>query len=219
MLAALFPIACAGCGSPAEPVCHACAARLCRPVPAPPPAGVDAWAAAFAYEGVARELVARLKYRNVRAVVPWVAGAMVAAATELSTLREPARGPVVVTWAPTTPDRRRARGFDPAEVLARPVARRLGEPCAPLVRRLGGRPQTGLPAAARRAGPRVVPARGAGARRARGATVLVVDDVATTGATLAAVAGAVRAIGAETVVALTAARTPPPGHARAVGTS
>ena len=53
--------------------------HLHPPRPAPPPVGVDAWCAAFAYEGVARELVARVKYRNVRAVVPWLAVAMVTA--------------------------------------------------------------------------------------------------------------------------------------------
>jgi predicted amidophosphoribosyltransferase len=205
VLAALFPVACPGCGAPAEPVCPRCVRTLRPPAPSPPPAGVDAWAAPFAYEGAARELVARLKYRNVRAVAPWVAAAMVDALPVLA-------GRVVVTWAPTTPARRRARGFDPAEVLARPVARRLGVPCAVLVSRRPGPPQTGLPASARQAGPRVVPSPSRAARRhAWGAVVVIVDDVATTGATLGAVAGAVRALGAASVVALTAARTPPPG--------
>jgi predicted amidophosphoribosyltransferase len=176
--------------------------------------GVDAWAAPFAYEGVARELVARLKYRNVRAVVPWLAAAMVdtlGAAAMVDALGAPA-GRVVVTWAPTTPARRRARGFDPAEVLARPLARGLAVPCMALVSRRPGPPQTGLPASARRAGPRVAPLRSSTARRhASGAVVIVVDDVATTGATLGAVAVAVRALGAASVVAVTAARTPPPG--------
>ncbi len=209
MLASLFPVVCPGCGSPAEPVCAACAAGLRPPPPAPPPVGVDRWAAPFAYDGVARELVARLKYRNVRAVVPWLVCAMADALTDALPLPT---GRAVVTWAPTTPARRRARGFDPAEVLARPVARRLGTPCVALVSRRPGPPQTGLPASARRAGPRVAPVRSSSARRrAAGATVIVVDDVATTGATLTAVAAAVRALGASSVVALTAARTPPPG--------
>ena len=166
-------------------------------MPAPPPAGVDEWWAPFAYEGVARELVARVKYRNVRAVVPWLATAMVTAwPTTVA--------PDVVTWAPTSRDRRRRRGFDPAELLARAVARRVGARGVGLLVRLPGPAQTGLAADARRRGPRFV------APRLAPASVLVVDDIATTGATLAAAATALQAAGARTVLALTAARTPPP---------
>ena len=198
VLRVLFPLACPGCGAPGAPVCDRCAARLHRPGAAPPPPGVDDWWAPFAYEGVARELVARVKYRNVRAVVPWLADAMVAAVPPGS-----AAG-AVITWAPTSRERRRRRGFDPAELLARAVARRLGMRVVGTLDRLPGPAQTGLPGAARRRGPRFV------ARRRAPATVLVVDDVATTGATLAAAALALRAAGARVVVASTAARTPPP---------
>src|SRR5919198_405001 len=123
MLDVLFPVACAGCGAPgraARPVCPRCAAGLRPPPLAWPPPGVDAWWAPFAYEGVARELVARVKYRNVRAVVPWLAAAMADAIGPLAVR------PHSVPWAPTSPERRRPRGFDPAELLARALARRLG---------------------------------------------------------------------------------------------
>jgi predicted amidophosphoribosyltransferase len=200
VLEVVFPLVCPGCGDRGAPLCPRCAARLVRPVASRPPAGVDRWWAPFAYEGPARELVARVKYRNVRAVVPWLASAMAASVTESGPV-----GAVVVTWAPTTPVRRRARGFDPAELLARALARRLAVRCTGLLDRLPGPPQTGLAAAARRRGPGFV------ARRAAPACVLVVDDIATTGATLAAAATALRGAGAREVVAVTAARTPPPG--------
>jgi predicted amidophosphoribosyltransferase len=171
-----------------------------HPAPgATPPPGIDAWSAPFAYEGAARELVARLKYRNARASVPWLAAAMVHSAAPA------AFDASAVTWAPTTLERRRARGFDPAEILARAVARRLGARCVRLLDRQPGPPQTGLAAAARLVGPRFA------ARRACPSRVLLVDDVATTGATLAAAAGALRTAGARHVFAVTAARTPPPG--------
>jgi predicted amidophosphoribosyltransferase len=162
--------------------------------------GVDAWCAAFAYEGVAREVVARLKYRGARASLPWLADAVVDALD-----RGPGFDPrSVVTWAPTSRERRRGRGFDPAELLARAVARRLALRCAGLLERAPGPPQTGRAAADRRRGP------GYFARRAIPPCVLLVDDVATTGATLTAASSALRAGGARVVVAVTAARTPPP---------
>jgi len=159
--------------------------------------------APFAYEGVARELVARVKYWRARATVPWLAKHMArlvgvaGAATEVD----------FATWTPTTTSRRHARGFDHAEVLARAVARELGLRARPTLRRRPGPPQTGRPAAARRAGPQF------DARRiAFSARVLLVDDVATTGATVAAAAAALRRAGVTSVVAVTAARTPRPGR-------
>jgi ComF family protein len=203
VLDALFPLVCPGCGRPARagaPVCASCVSRLRAPFPAPPPAAVDAWCAPFAYEGVAREVVARVKYRGARAAVPWLARAMVASI-------DARRANVdAVTWAPTSPTRRRQRGFDPAELLARAVARHLPARAVGLLDRRPGPPQTGLDADARRRGPRFA-ARG----RLPGA-VLLVDDVATTGATLSSAAHALRSAGAHTVLALTAARTPPPGR-------
>ena len=64
VLDALFPLVCPGCGRGCgrrgSPVCVRCEPGLRHALPAHPPAGVDAWWAAFAYEGVAREVVARL---------------------------------------------------------------------------------------------------------------------------------------------------------------
>ena len=76
LVEAAFPASCPGCGRPAEPVCDACARTLRAPPALPPPAGVDRWLAPFAYEGVARELVARVKYWRTRATVPWLAARM-----------------------------------------------------------------------------------------------------------------------------------------------
>jgi predicted amidophosphoribosyltransferase len=153
-----------------------------------------------------------MKYRGARAAVPWLADAMVAALSGFSAGDPPA----VVTWAPTSRARRRQRGFDPAELLARAVARRLRLRCVGMLDRLPGPPQTGRSGADRRGGPRYVtrPGRrgrhGQRGRRGVPAAVVLVDDVTTTGATLAAAASALRDGGARVVVALTAARTPPP---------
>ena len=151
----------------------------------------------LAYEGVGRELVARLKYRNARSAVPFLVGAMAAA-----TGREVVD---LVTWVPTTPERRRRRGFDQAQVLAAGVARRLGLPCRPLLRRGRGPAQTGRTLAERRRGPCFA------ARCPSPMRVLVVDDVVTSGATMTAAARALRGAGAAEVHAVVAARTPRPG--------
>ena len=49
-------------------------------------------------------MVARIKYRNVRAVVPWLAARM---AESIAPFEHDA---AVISWAPTTPERRRTRG-------------------------------------------------------------------------------------------------------------
>jgi predicted amidophosphoribosyltransferase len=197
----VLPTACPGCGAPAVALCPTCERGL-RPAPsAPPPAGLDWWVAAYAYEGALRELVARAKYRQARTGLPWLASRLAGAVR--ATLQEGHEPVDVVGWPPTTPARRRRRGFDPAEVLARAVARRLGLPVRTLLVRTGGDAQTGRRRAERRQGPGFAAAGAVAGRR-----VLLVDDVATTGATMAAAAGALRAAGAVGVAGATAGRTP-----------
>ncbi|HEX7521015.1 MAG TPA: hypothetical protein VF441_03030 [Acidimicrobiia bacterium] len=193
----VFPARCPGCGRAGEPLCADCARLLCAPARVPPPPGVDAWVAPFSYEGVARELVARVKYRDARAAVPWLARAMATAARDAGV-----EGADAITWAPTTPSRHRARGFDPAALLARALAQSLDRPARAMLARLPGPPQTGRSGAARHGGPRFRPLGPPVAR------ALVVDDIATSGATLAAAASTLRAHGVGSVVAVTAARTP-----------
>jgi predicted amidophosphoribosyltransferase len=167
---------------------------LQRATPPPCPAGVDSITALLRYDQRAARLIAALKYRDRRSVVPWLARAM----TQLVT---PTPG-AVVTWAPTATDRSRRRGFDQAELLARAVAARWRRPCLRLLARRRGPAQTGRDALARR-----MPA-GFVARRHAPSHVVIVDDVMTTGATLSAAAAVLRTAGAERIVAVTAARTP-----------
>jgi predicted amidophosphoribosyltransferase len=169
-----------------------------RPPPLlPVPPGLVTCRAAVAYDAGAKGELVGLKNRGERArVTRW--------ADELARLVPPVEG-LVVTWAPTGDRRRRRRGFDQAELLARAVARRRGLPVVRLLRRLPGVAQAGRTASERRAGPVFV------ARRAWPGPVLVIDDVATTGATLSAAALALRGAGAEAVHGLVVARAPRPG--------
>jgi predicted amidophosphoribosyltransferase len=191
----LLPKSCPVCGRVGTAPCAACVERLQRAPALPPPLGVDRCAALLLYDGAGRELVARLKYRNARSSLRWLADAM-------ASLVDP-RAVDVVTWAPTTATRRRARGFDQGELLARAVARRLRRPCRAMLRRGPGPAQTGRSAVARRSGGVAL----ATERVPDGVRVLVVDDVLTTGSTLASAARALRAAGADEVTAVVAART------------
>jgi predicted amidophosphoribosyltransferase len=167
-------------------------------VAAPPalaaPPGLDSCRALVAYDADVRATVVALKNRDGRALVTPLAEG-------LARLVPPEAG-LVVTWAPTSPRRRRQRGYDQAELLARAVGRRRGLPVRRLLVRRPGTAQSG-----RSAGERWHHA-GFLARGAAPATVLLIDDVTTTGATLAAAALALRQAGAAQVHGLVVARAP-----------
>jgi ComF family protein len=216
LLAIVVPPACVACRA-ALPraelrLCAACVralpwlpARRCercgltchrRGCPAAGAAFVRAWSP-LAYEGVARELVAALKFRGA---LPLAALMAVHIAANLPPeLRHGTLVPV-----PAQPLRRRRRGFDPAAALSAALATRLGlheHPC--LRRRDRGARQVGASRTQRRRPDRLtIELRAPPPPRA-----LLVDDVHTTGATLDACARTLVAGGCREVVALSYART------------
>lgn len=109
-----------------------------------------------------------------------------------------------VVPVPLHVDRLRERGYNQSELLAAAFARRIDKPCAPewIARVRATLPQVGLNVAARQAN---VDAAFVAAPHVRGKTILLVDDVFTTGATLQACAVAARLAGAQRVYGLTLA--------------
>ena len=224
-LDALLPPACAGCGAAAPPgqvLCERCE-RLLAPIAADAcprcqlhraGAGactgirpLDAAVAAVWLEPPVIDWIHAFKYppRGLRGLAPGPL-ALVAELAARSARRAPGPAPDLIVPVPLHPRRLRARGFNPALVVARAVARVVAAPlAATALERVRNTPsQTGLNAAARS---RNV----LGAIRARAAVparVWIVDDVITTGATLREAARVLARAGAETVIAVTAVRTP-----------
>jgi predicted amidophosphoribosyltransferase len=193
------PPLCASCGRSCRPeavVCTRCGRRLAgaEPLLGKGPPGLDrAWSSA-PHEGVARNLVAALKFRHLLPVAGLMADRVhwLAPAHMLS-------GAIVPV--PPAPSRLRRRGFDPAGELAASLAERLEAPLEQCLARRGSRRQVGRRRAERIGQPPRIHATATAPR-----SVVLVDDVLTTGATLTACAQALRAAGAARVVAITFAR-------------
>jgi ComF family protein len=183
---------CLRCGLPLNAGArHRCPAR---------DAAFDAAWAAVAYGGAARQAMHALKFAAARPLAP-VMAAQIAVNAPAALLHRPGATLVAV---PPHPLRHRARGFDPAQLIARALARRTGLPLRPALRRgLKASHQLGASRAARRDPAQLH----FSARRDAPKTVVLVDDVHTTGATLHACATALRDAGSEHIVAITWART------------
>ena len=215
LLDVLAPERCAGCDEPlpasgpafgstapalrsGASFCSACELLL-EPIAGPSGAGVQvAAAAAFRYGGPLASAIQRLKYAGrtelARPLAALLADRAIAYAGQVER----------VVPVPLHASRLRARGFNQSALLARPVARALGVPFDPhwLVRMRATRDQAGLGR-----DERGFNLRGAFMARGRRAQhVLLIDDVRTTGATLAEAAEALLRAGCVEVHTLALAR-------------
>lgn len=162
-------------------------------------------AAPLWYREAAREGLLRLKFQGAAGAADALGGLIAQCAAErLSGEFD------TVTWAPVSRKRLRQRGYDQARLLAESACRRWGVKPERLLRKIRDNPaQSGLESAdARRENVKDVYA---AAGDPAGKRVLLVDDICTTGSTLEACAGVLKAAGAARVLCLTAARTPKGG--------
>lgn len=151
------------------------------------------------YDGALRAIVHALKYDGRRTLAMSLG--------ELMRLRcaEVLEGATVAVPVPLHRSRRRSRGFNQADDLAKAT----GLPCVAALERVRATAdQVGLPAAERQRNVRGAFRATRRAAQMRGAVAVLVDDVSTTGATLEACARVLRDAGAREVRALTAARVP-----------
>ena len=217
----LFPRRCVGCEEEGSFLCARCEAALprlvapfCRLCAQPltsselcsrcreaPPPGLEGIRAPYLMEGAVRDCVHRLKYQDFRALGRVLGGLLAAYASELAL---PAS---VLVPVPLHPRRLRARGYNQAALLAQEMGRRMGVPVAEgaLRRSRAAPPQarsSDVEARRRNVEGSFIVRDGSPAGRA----VLLVDDVCTTGSTLSACASALKAAGAASVWAVTAAR-------------
>lgn len=199
MLDWFFPDHCVLCRKQGAAVCRGCLTGL-PPAPdlAPPP-GFAHFASLLSYEGDTRQLISAIKFDRKRRAIE-LPGRVLAKLVDWE--------PDCVTWAPTSHGHKRKRGFDQAELLARIVARELGLPCVQLVERSrGSGHQTGRNRAQRLEGvefqSKPVPL-----TNERLGSVMLIDDIRTTGATLCAAGDAVLGAGATSISGLTLAVTP-----------
>ena len=218
--ATLFPTRCLGCRRHGEPICGRCREAISWLGPEHCPrcaepsalgrycgrcrdskAALDGLRAACGFEGLVRQAIHDLKYRQGRSLAPLVADFLARSLHE-----RPLQADVIVA-VPLAPARPRERGYNQSELLADHLAEMIGVASAPsaLQRVRETPPQVGRSAAERRQN-----VRGAFAcpdpDAVRGRRVMLIDDVATTGSTLQACAEPLKEAGAARVFGLVVAR-------------
>ena len=217
LLDTLYPLECAGCGGSGKIICDRCMDDL--PLLSPPHCRVcaaygehelcqacaqserhfDGVRAPYHYEGSIRQAILAFKYGGIKAAAPQL-GDMLAEYL----VRNPLPGDLMAP-VPMHTSRRRGRGYNQAELLARRVAGRCDVPyCGDLLARTRRvDPQAGMTSAAGRMANVADSVAVSHPSEVHGRQIILVDDVATTGSTLDVCAAVLKEAGAASVWCLT----------------
>jgi ComF family protein len=185
----LAPHICLGCGWEGALLCQECEGLFPPPLENTVVTGIEAVRAATIYEGIAKDLVWKLKFGGAREAADIMAGVMVPL-----TPQDPE---AIIVPVPTAARRVRQRGFDQAKLLAKLLSRRSGMRYVDCLRRHGQTHQVG---ASREQRLRQL-AEAFSLKKKPQESIILVDDVLTTGATLETAGAVVRAGGATHVEA------------------
>lgn len=215
----VFPPKCGGCGKPGirwcaqcqsstrtikSPVCPLCGQNITRVGPcvhcqvaAPRYTGLRSWAY---YDGSIRNAIHQLKYNRNVGLGEILSRPLLKLFLDLGWKID------IITPVPLGLARIAERGYNQSSLLAKPLSLALGIPYCPQIlwRQRETRSQVGLSASERRLN--VVGAFAAQASLAADKSIIVIDDVATSGSTLEACADALFSVGARKVYGLTLAR-------------
>ena len=216
----LFPQWCVGCGKGGEFICSACRRSLPRIMPPLCPrcgkpqlsgilcpgcvgwqAEIDGIRSPFRFDGVMRQAIHQLKYRNLRALAQPLAGLL-----QDYLVTTPVPGEVMVP-VPLHQKRLRERGYNQSSLLAKELDKLINLPVVDdcLIRQRQA-PSQARAATVEERRSNVADAFSCRTRRLQGKQVLLIDDVSTSGATLDACATVLKANGAPSVWGLVLAR-------------
>ena len=156
---------------------------------------------AYMYDELMRDLLHDMKFRNKKRIATGL-GLLWAKSIEMPDEE------FLLTWLPMHPKKQKERGFNQAEVMAKEIAKAFGIPCPNIFRRTVDTPaQSGLHPKLRQEN--VKDAFEINPRQyVLGASIVLIDDIYTTGASLNECARILKEGGAEKVYAKTLALTP-----------
>lgn len=155
------------------------------------------------YAGGWRDAILRFKFNGMSFYADWF-GKLLA-----RTVSEELEGTYdLITWVPVSRKRRRSRGYDQTQLLAKTAAKELGAELVPTLKKIRhNRPQSGIRAASERKINVLNAYRAEKPEQIEGKRILLIDDIITTGATLSECAKTLENAGAKRIVCAALAAT------------